>query len=266
MSKINADIKSSSRSTVIDPIDYLELSSGDHSMISAQGSKAQYHGFRHGISKYSSGGVENSVERYHERDLFKIMADGGAFGSTKKDDHLTNVDEVGNNLRDVKNNEIREKYKADQVKVNAYDKLVNDYIKSNELTRQEKNNFLRLFEMGVYYIHNGKINFDSRKFQELQHLNNSNTKFDKKVERKAYKKYNKYARKRFGYTTFHGSPQEEWVNKNNPTAYSQIEYEKDRFIKNYKAKYEKKRQRYIKKQFKKIYRFNKWKNKKGYSL
>ena len=266
MSKSDMNIKSSSVKTFIGPKDYLEMSSGDHSMISAQGSKAQYHGFRHGISQYSSGGVENSVERHHERDLFKIMAEGGAFGSTKKDDRLTNVQEVGNNLRDVKNNEIREKYKADQVKANAYDKLVNDYIKGQEMNREEKRNFLRLLEMGVYYIHNGKINLDSNKFQELQHLNNSNTKFDKKVERKAYKMYNKYAQKRFGYKTLHGSPEEEWIKKNNPVLYSKIEFEKDKFIKNFKAKYEKKRQRYIKKQFKKKYRFNKWKNKKGYSL
>ena len=196
----------------------------------------------------------------------RAKANTSHYEERKSESKNTNIQEVGEKLFILRQKETEEKYKADQIKAKAHDKLVNDYIKGQEMNREEKRNFLRLLEMGVYYIHNGKIQIDSKKFQELQYLNNSNTKFDKKVERKAYKKYNKYAQKRFGHLTYHGSPEEERIKNNDPVTYSQIEYDKDRFMQKYKAKYEKKRQRYIKKQFKKKYRFNKWKNKKGYTL
>ena len=184
----------------------------------------------------------------------------------KSKQDITFTDEIGfkNYLAQV--NETDKKYKASHVLADVEFNIANDFIKDQEMNRKEKENFLRLFELGVYYIHNGKIHIDSKKFKEFEDLNNLNTKFDKKVERKAYKKYNKYAQKRFGHLTYHGSPEEERIKHNDPVTYKQIEFEKDQFINNFKSKFEKKRYRYIKKHFKKKYGFNKWKNKYGYSL
>ena len=210
--------------------------------VTNQGPHSPYHSYRWDINDDDhvvTNMIENDKERKNEVDVADAL----------------NRREIGpRELEDRKN------------KSRLQEKLLDDYIKSNDMTRQEKNKFLRFFELGIYYIRNGKIHIDNKKFQELQHLNNSNTKFDQKVERKAYKAYNKYSRKRYGYKTYHNSEDELRIKRNQPDLYEQIERDKDQFIKNFKSKYEKKRQRYIKKQFKKKYRFNKWKNKYGYTL
>ena len=222
----------------------------NNKMAVASSNSAPHHSIRYGITK--KGIEENHKERNHEKNIVEKQF--------VHKNMLAAKELVGES----------ERYVADQMRAENEGRLVDDYIKSQDMNRQEKTKFLRLFELGIYYVDKGKVRIDNKKYKELLNLYHSNTEFDKKVERKAMKAYNKYAKKAFGPEFMHDTLTERRVaadaNLRNVYDYDRMLSVKESFLKKYKKKYEKKRQRYIKKEFKKRYRFNKWKNKYGYTL
>ena len=212
--------------------------------VSYQGPNASYHMIRHDPKE---PGFINKLENEKERENEVKLATA------------------------LTQREIGERELSDRKEKNALKKqIIDDYIKDNELNRKERTKFLRLYELGIYYVKNGRLQFDNNKYKELLNLYHSNTEFDEMVKRKAHKAYDKYAKKTFGSEFGHDTPAEKRVAKDpnlqNIHDYPKMQYMKKQFEDKYKKKYAKKRMRYIKKQYKKQNLFDKWKKKLGFSL
>ncbi len=243
-------------------------------MIGLTGPRANYNSVRHSVSGDSvdsvSGRLENIRETHHEENIVKIIADAGGYSPVQ---HINNNNSTYNtNNKSEHNNNVNHALNYNDNTRAIKEKELELIYKRTKEDIEERKRFAKLFEMGIYYIHNGKLCFDKVKYAKLQLANDLNTKFDEKVIRKAHKKYNKIARKRFGYQYYHNSPEEQRLAKPENQSYRDLHnYDemmslKKRIEDKYKHKYEKKRQRYIKKQFKKKNRFNKWINKKEFNL
>lgn len=170
--------------------------------------------------------AQNMFERFHEENLAKVME---------------------NAETERKNHESDNRYKADHIRADNERKLVDDYIKQNDLDRQERKEFLELFKLGIYYADKGKIKCDSEKLRAWNYMKNSNNEFDEETKRRAYRKYDKKRRQIYGFDHGHDDPKMINLRK---------KIEDD-----YKRKREKKRAKFLKKKFKKYVRAKKWKDK-----